>query len=80
MKRHKLKTLSNFQLLHQDCHDEKTAKERTKFLDSQAELVEQSCNGKLLSTVSEEKPWGGGNPGAHSLRYKESEYINNIEI
>jgi 5-methylcytosine-specific restriction endonuclease McrA len=50
--------LLNLQLLHQECHEKKTAKERTKEIDSQAELVEQLCKGKPLSTVSEEKPRG----------------------
>ena len=63
--------------LNMDCHEEKTAKERTKSLDSQAELAEQPCKGKLLSTVSEEKP-RGGNSGAHSLRFNEADKLGPV--
>ena len=50
--------LLNLQLLHQECHEKKTAKKRTEEIDSQAELAEQLCKGKPLRTVLEEKPRG----------------------
>jgi hypothetical protein len=40
------------------CHEKKTAKERNKEIDSLAELAEQPCKGRLLSTVSKEKSRG----------------------